>query len=43
MGVILIMQPETVSKVVGIFWLLLSFIAFNYGFYKLVREICYVR
>ena len=41
-GVVLLIQPETVSKVIGGFWLLMCIILFNYGLYKIVCESCYV-
>ena len=42
-GVILVIQPEVVSRVIGGFWLLMCIILFNYGLYKVVAETCYVR
>jgi hypothetical protein len=42
-GVVLILQESMVSKIIGTFWLALSFLAFNYGLYKIVKELCFVR
>lgn len=42
-GIILILQDQLVSRIIGIFWLIISIIAFNYGLYKIIKEICYVR
>lgn len=42
-GVLLIVQKELLTRVIGAFWLLLSMGVFNYGLYKVMREICYVR
>lgn len=42
-GVILLLQDSIVSKIIGAFWLALSVLAFNYGLYKIVKEICFVR
>jgi hypothetical protein len=42
-GVILILQDSVVSKVIGAFWLAFSLACFNYGLYKIVKELCFVR
>lgn len=36
-GVILILQDQLISRIIGVIWLLLSVIAFNYGLYKIVK------
>jgi succinate-acetate transporter protein len=42
-GVVLIMQDQLISRIIGVFWLVLSIVAFNYGLYKIVKEVCYIR
>jgi len=42
-GVVLLLQDSIVSKIIGAFWLALSVLAFNYGLYKIVKELCFVR
>lgn len=42
-GVVLIMQDQLISRIIGVFWLILSIIAFNYGLYKIIKEVCYIR
>jgi hypothetical protein len=42
-GVILIMQDEITSIIIGVFWLLVCIIMFNYGLYRICKEVCYVR
>ena len=42
-GVVLLLQDSIVSKIIGAFWLALSVLAFNYGLYKIVKKLCFVR
>ena len=42
-GVVLLLQDSIVSKIIGAFLLALSVLAFNYGLYKIVKELCFVR
>jgi hypothetical protein len=42
-GIILLIQVETVSRIIGAFWLLISVLLFNYGLYRVLKEVCFVR
>lgn len=42
-GIILIMQAETTSRIIGAAWLLVCIVMFNYGLYRIVKEVCYIR
>ena len=34
-GVILLIQPEIITKVIGGFWLIMCIVLFNYALYKI--------
>jgi len=42
-GVILVMQEQVTSRVIGAFWLLICVIMFNFGLYRIGKEVCFIR
>ena len=42
-GVVLILQEDLVSRVIGVVWLLVVMVMFNYALWKIVKEVCYVK
>jgi len=42
-GIILILQESSISKIIGAIWLGASIIGFNYGLYKIISHSLIVR